>query len=425
MAHRGIREYDAKRMIAENISRYSRDVVVPSKLLLVSSGKGIRSLGRKDWVRKGNLTVKPDQLFGGRGKSGLVKLKIGCAEAERFIKNRLGKFVSMKGRKDRLTHFLVEPYVEHSNEYFLSIKTEREGDVIYFSRGGGIDVEENWDKVKEIRVGILESIDDIGVEKKLGDSVPPGERKKFANFIKAMYKFFVDYGFVYIETNPFTFMRGKFAILDVVAKLDDTAAFEKSEKWGEIEFPEPFGKKQRVEEGYISNLDKRSGASLKLTVLNPEGRLWTMVAGGGASVVYSDTVSDMGFAKELANYGEYSGDPSEDETFEYAKTIIDLMTRKAHPKGKALIIGGGIANFTNVANTFKGIIRAISMSSDTLKRQKVRIYVRRGGPNYKEGLGMMEKLGNELCIPIQVFGPETHMTSVVPLAIDYLRRGKK
>jgi succinyl-CoA synthetase beta subunit len=34
----------------------------------------------------------------------------------------------------------------------------------------------------------------------------------------------------------------------------------------------------------------QTGASLKLTILNPKGRIWTMVAGGGASVIYSDTV---------------------------------------------------------------------------------------------------------------------------------------
>ena len=79
-----------------------------------------------------------------------------------------------------------------------------------------------------------------------------------------------------------------------------------------------------------------------------------MVAGGGASVIYSDTICDLGGASELANYGEYSGAPSESQTYEYAKTILSLMTRgPRHPKGKVLIIGGGIANFTNVASTFK------------------------------------------------------------------------
>lgn len=40
------------------------------------------------------------------------------------------------------------------------------------------------------------------------------------------------------------------------------------------------------QEAYIAELDAKSGASLKLTVLNPKGRVWTMVAGGGASVIY-------------------------------------------------------------------------------------------------------------------------------------------
>jgi ATP citrate (pro-S)-lyase len=68
----------------------------------------------------------------------------------------------------------------------------------------------------------------------------------------------------------------------------------------------------------------------------------------------SDTVCDLGGASELANYGEYSGDPSETQTYEYAKTILSLMTEGApKPDGKVLIIGGSIANFTNVAMTFK------------------------------------------------------------------------
>lgn len=60
-----------------------------------------------------------------------------------------------------------------------------------------------------------------------------------------------------------------------------------------------------------------------------------MVAGGGASVVYSDTICDLGGVNELANYGEYSGAPSEQQTYDYAKTILSLMTREKHPEGEA------------------------------------------------------------------------------------------
>jgi len=75
-----------------------------------------------------------------------------------------------------------------------------------------------------------------------------------------------------------------------------------------------------------------------------------LVAGGGASVVYADAIASAGFAGELANYGEYSGAPTETQTFHYARTVLDLMLRAPQtPEGKVLFIGGGIANFTNVS----------------------------------------------------------------------------
>jgi len=117
-----------------------------------------------------------------------------------------------------------------------------------------------------------------------------------------------------------------------------------------------------------------------------------MVAGGGASVIFTDTLSDLGYSKEIANYGEYSGDPSEEFTYNYARTVFSLMcSGDVYDDGKVLIIGGGIANFTNVAATFKGIIRAMGEKKEDFKRHKVRVFVRRGGPNFREGLAMMEK----------------------------------
>ena len=49
----------------------------------------------------------------------------------------------------------------------------------------------------------------------------------------------------------------------------------------------------------------------QLTILNETGRIWTMVAGGGASVIFADTIVEKGGVSELANYGEYSGAPNE------------------------------------------------------------------------------------------------------------------
>jgi ATP-citrate lyase beta-subunit len=213
--------------------------------------------------------------------------------------------------------------------------------------------------------------------------------------------------------------NNKMAILDLVARLDDTAGFLMADKWGDIEFPTAFGMEEKSpEEKAIAEADAKSGASLKLTILNPMGRIWTMVAGGGASVVYADTIADFAGVKDLANYGEYSGGPTTAETEFYAETIFDLMTRHKDPRGKILIIGGAIANFTDVAKTFTGIINAFEKYADKLKEHGTKIYVRRGGPNYEKGLKDIKEAAERLGLYIEVYGPETHVTDIVRMALE-------
>ena len=45
------------------------------------------------WLSSTKLVVKPDMLFGKRGKSGLVALNLDLAQVATFVKERLGKEV--------------------------------------------------------------------------------------------------------------------------------------------------------------------------------------------------------------------------------------------------------------------------------------------------------------------------------------------
>jgi len=208
--------------------------------------------------------------------------------------------------------------------------------------------------------------------------------------------------------------------LDMRGELDDTAFFKHANDWGHMEFPNPFGRKLTQEEEYISEMDAKTGASLKLTILNDKGHIWNLVAGGGASVVFADTVSDLGYGHELGNYGEYSGGPNTEETYHYTRTLLDVATRNPDGKPRALLIGGAIANFTDVAATFKGIMHALKEFKGRLVDSRMRIYVRRGGPNYQKALQSMKDLETDLGVPIEVFGPETQMTNIIPLAIQWV-----
>ena len=367
------------------------------------------------------LVVKPDQLIKRRGKLGLIKVNASLAEVKQWVGERLGKDQKIGKATGKLRSFIIEPFVAHKQEEeaYVCIYSVRDKDVILFHHEGGVDIGDVDSKAVKLEVEVADGMEvaEQTVAEKLLTKLAADNRPIAAKFICALYRQYVALHFTYMEINPLVFTQGKVFILDLAAKLDATADFVCRNKWGEIDYPPPFGRDAYPEEAYIADIDAKTGASLKLTILNAAGRIWTMVAGGGASVIYSDTICALGGSSELANYGEYSGAPSEQQTYDYAKTILSMMTKQKHKDGKVLIIGGGIANFTNVAATFKGIVRAFEEFQTALREHAIQIFVRRAGPNYQEGLRVMREVGQNLGIPLFVFGPETHMTSIVGMAL--------
>ncbi|GBE87686.1 Probable ATP-citrate synthase subunit [Sparassis crispa] len=469
MSSKAIREYDAKLLLAYWLERappvdpsaqIATKFVYPAPRVAQISWDAATNSITPDtqlpgWVFSSKLVAKPDQLIKRRGKAGLLALNKSWDEAKQWVQQRAGKPQKVESVTGTLNTFIVEPFLPHpsNTEYYVCITSAREGDAILFTHEGGVDIGDVDAKALTLNLPVgapfpsRKTITDT-----LLKHVPAEKQGTLVDFLTRLYSVYVDLHFAYLEINPLICLdavdggQPTIHYLDMAAKLDQTAESICGPKWAiardlsvyesgsqavtsrgkavsadrgpPMVWPAPFGRDLTKEEAYIQKLDSSTGASLKLTVLNAEGRIWTMVAGGGASVVYSDAIAAHGFAHELANYGEYSGAPTEGQTYEYAKTIIDLMTRgKPNPEGKILIIGGGIANFTNVAATFKGIIRALKEFKAPLIAHHVRIYVRRGGPNYQEGLKAMRLLGESLGVPIKVYGPDTHITEIVPLAL--------
>ncbi|OCH88544.1 ATP-citrate synthase [Obba rivulosa] len=469
MSSKAIREYDAKLLLAYWLERappvdpsatVATKFIYPApKVAQISWDPATNAITPDtqlpSWVFTTKLVAKPDQLIKRRGKAGLLALNKTWDEAKQWIAERAGKPQRVESVVGTLSNFIVEPFLPHpsNTEYYVCINSVREGDVILFTHEGGVDIGDVDAKALTLNLPVGAPFPSRQIiADTLLKHVPASKKETLVDFLIRLYSVYVDLHFAYLEINPLICLDGvnggapTIHYLDMAAKLDQTAESICGPKWAiardlsvyesgsqatttkgvsvsadrgpPMVWPAPFGRDLTKEEAYIQKLDGSTGASLKLTVLNAEGRIWTMVAGGGASVVYSDAIAAHGFAHELANYGEYSGAPTEGQTYEYAKTIIDLMTRGApRPEGKILIIGGGIANFTNVAATFKGIIRALKEYKAPLIAHSVRIYVRRGGPNYQEGLKAMRLLGESLGVPIKVYGPETHITEIVPLAL--------
>lgn len=225
----------------------------------------------------------------------------------------------------------------HYSPCSLLTSLASQGDWILFTHEGGVDVGDVDAKAKKllIPVDLSQYPSNEEIASVLLADVPKGVHNVLVDFITRLYAVYVDCQFTYLEINPLVVIPNENAtsasvhFLDLAAKLDQTADFECGVKWAiarspaalgltnvvsksgsvsvdagpPMEFPAPFGRELTKEEAYIAELDAKTGASLKLTVLNPNGRIWTLVAGGGASVVYADAIASAGFADELANYG--------------------------------------------------------------------------------------------------------------------------
>jgi ATP-citrate lyase beta-subunit len=443
MAQKAIREYDAKSILAKHWDKYFPSFTYAYETVMVQNGTELQEAAKSNtWLNEKTLVAKPDMLFGKRGKNGLVLFRdakpgdVSLAKATSWIDEKSSEkqsvYFSFDGDTptgepsvDMLTHFIVEPFTPHAQEeeYYISATVVGDDDVLYMSAEGGMEVEENWDKVIEVKFSITDTED--AIEAKIRANIPNDvaqkDKEAFAEFAIGFFRAYRELNFAYLEINPFVMQGNKIELLDMVAKLDDTAGFLMVNEWGDVEYPTAFGMEAKSPEvEAIEAADAKTGASLKLTLLKPEARIWTMVAGGGASVVYADTIADFAGIDDLANYGEYSGGPTTGETKFYAETILDLMTREKDAKGrdKILIIGGAIANFTDVAKTFTGIIQAFEGYADKMKEVGIKIFVRRGGPNYEKGLKDIKEAADRLGLYIEVYGPETHVTDIVRMALE-------
>jgi ATP citrate (pro-S)-lyase len=382
MSAKAVREYHGKKLLAKYVKEVSNGAhVIDDRMVLITPDTVYKEIAKdQDWLTSTLLVVKPDQLIKRRGKAGLVGIKLDWEGVQKWIADRMENEIQVEHATGVLDHFIVEPFLPHAqtDEYYICIQSDRDGEEVLFYSQGGVDVGDVDSKAKRLHVSIDDSslTSDKILQSQLLHGVPEHRLASLSSFVLTLFQVYRMLNFTYMEINPIVYTDNGIVPLDLAAKIDETASFLNASQWGHLDFPAPFGRKEFPEEAHIRELDGKTGASLKLTILNHRGRIWTMVAGGGASVVYADTISDLGFGHELANYGEYSGAPSTEHTFEYAKTIISLMTRQKDPRGKILIIGGGIANFTDVAATFTGLIKAIVSLQDDLKAHNVRNYCR-------------------------------------------------
>lgn len=329
--------------------------------------------------------IKVDQGIKKRGKQGLIRLNVTKETAKQAV-NELAE----KGYR----RFIAEPMVTHedSEEQYVSFERTRSGITLLHSDHGGVDVEAHPETIQRF------SVDDAPLPDDFVTHITDCMDKHHLSFV---------------EINPLIIRDGKPLLLDAAVLADSAGEYQSG--WSEHDIVEPTTLTE--DERGIKELNDNSPAAFTFRILNPDGAIWLLLSGGGASITIADEAMNMGHADLVGNYGEYSGGPTTEESYLYAKAVLASALKSKAPK-KAIVIAGGVANFTDVAKTFKGLIRALEERKDELKQAGIKVFVRRGGPNEKEGLRAMETFLKTHDLYGSVHGSSVVLTDVIHEAVD-------
>lgn len=386
------------------ISEYQAKSFLKEKLNLSWQGlkadKNTRASELKKLFPKKSIVVKVDQGIKKRAKHGLVVVDVDIEKAIDFIKTKT---------KQGFSQFLIEEFVPHQKqeEKYLSLERVREGIKILYSQKGGIEIETNWNLVKEKIVDCQDS-----------STLSLQFAKELKSFIKKLIDVFDKHYLSFLEINPLVVKGRKAHILDLAVEIDDAAL--NLPELAKIGFAKVVDIGISKAEQEVQKLDAKTPASLKFKLVDKNGSVWMLLSGGGASLVLADELSDLGYARLLANYGEYSGNPTSEDTYLYTRVILQQMLKSSSSK-KVLVIAGGVANFTDITKTFVGVIQALKEYRKQMFDQGIKVYVRRGGPNQEKGLALMRDFLRENGIYGHVAGPEEELTEVIKRALAKIK----
>ena len=329
-------EYEAKQILARE------GVTVPRSILL-EAGEDPAEKAAQAGLQP-PIVVKAQVLVGGRGKAGGVRVAGSWEELRRIAGEMLEKGV--KGIRPRL--LLLEEYVEHTAELYLSIVLDRasRAPIMIASSMGGVDIEETARRSPE-------KIAKLTLDPFLGGLPSHGRRlarriglkgqllRGFSTLAWKLYNVFTSLDAELVEINPLAVTSdGRLVALDAKIIVDDNAAW----RHPELEDPERL-----LMGGELTEWELRA-RRLGLAFVELDGDVGVVGNGAGLTMATMDLVAEAG--GRPANFLDIGGGASA----ERVEKALELLYE--YPKARSILFNvyGGITRGDEVA---KGIVAAL------------------------------------------------------------------
>lgn len=370
---------------------FSRYGIALPKGVLVRRGDDFRAKYQELAVKE--VAVKAQVLSGKRSKNSGVKF---CSNADE-VAQACELLFNATIRGQYVAAVLIEEKLAIAAEHYLSITydTNQKQPVFIYSHMGGVDIED----VPE--AAIQKQWLDIRQEK-ITAALP---------LVQPLWRCFLGEDARVAEINPLVKTRaGRWVAADAKVAIDDDAFF-RHEDWKELEPRTMLGRLPTEREVAALKVDEGEayyrGTAGKY--IEMDGDIAILFSGGGASIANMDALVKAGL--KPANYTEYSGNPPREKVYQLAKIVL------SKPGLKGLWIVGGVANFTDIAATFQGIVDALDEVKPTYP-----IVVRRAGPNEEEGMRLMRECAERHRLVVKLFGKETSMSQTARELAEMVNR---
>lgn len=390
-----LKEFEGKQLFKKS------GLSVPKSLLLTSPDGDLEGLTMP-------VMLKAQTLTGKRKKQGLIHR----AENSNTARTEIKKMFDSQPQIDEI---LVEEAVDFEKEHYLAItfSTESGTPILLYSQHGGIDIEELNEKNPESLQQIILPVADMipsDLLTQITELCPEAKsRHAFIKVVEKLYACFRDNDAKLVEINPLFEVNHQFICGDAKVILDDDALFRH-----DFDFAKRTGQRLatdiEVEAKKINDSDHRGIAGK--TFIQLDGDIGVLASGGGASVTAMDAL--ISYDAKPANYTEYSGNPSHEKVKQLTKLTLSL------PHLNGLWIVGGIANFTSIYETLRGVMDAIIEVKPTFP-----IVIRRAGPEQKRAFDMVREESKKHGLDIEIYDENTPLTESAKILIEKVKHYKE
>ncbi len=376
-------EFEGKQLFAKHGLKIPRGVTVR---------RGDDVAAQYEALGVADVVVKAQVLSGKRGKNNGIKFCNSVASVVESCEELFNNNI----RGQQVAAVLIEEKLQIAEEYYVSVTydTNRRQPMLIYSSQGGVDIEDvSAEKIMRV---------DLDIRR---DQLP--EAQAGWEFAQKLYAVFKAEDARVAEINPLVkTVSGEWIAADAKIALDDDA-FYRHKEWETLEPRSMLGRAPTEREVAVKKIDEGEnyyrGTAGKY--IEMDGDIGLILNGGGASIANMDALLAAGL--KPANYTEYSGNPPREKVYQLAKIVL------SKPGLRGLWMCGVVANFTNIKDTFMGIVDAL----DEIKPQYP-IVVRRDGPESAEAKQLIMECAERNHLNLRWFGKETSMADTAQVLAD-------